>query len=94
VSANHPARPESGVLAVGGVRHEVSDDATSDSRPTQDLKSDCHSSVLQRPPGALAGGAAYAVVGASTDQEIVAIAAITMARNAAPARRPMSCLSV
>src|SRR3954470_11881976 len=96
-SANQPARPESGVLGVGGIRHWARLALTSAKRLTQDLKSCCHSSVLQAPPGARKTpppGAASAPCGAATAQTIDATTVTNIVITNATVRRTISNLQV
>src|SRR3954451_6315755 len=88
-SANHPASPESGVLGVGGSRHCARLAVTSARRLTQLLKSCCHSSVLQAPPGARSGPA-DAGDGAAKAHAIDATAVTSTVSTIAQARRAIS----
>src|SRR4051812_43715494 len=85
-STNQPARPESGVLGVGALRHSARSAATSLSRLTQPGMSLPHSSTLQAPPGARSG-AAEADDGATTAQAMLAATATSTVSISAHPRR-------
>ena len=82
---------------MGGITHWARSALTSASRLTHDLKSACHSSVLQRPPGARNApppGAAIAPEGVATAHTIDATTVTNIVNTNANARRTMSTLHV